>query len=95
MYRLEPVEYPDSEIYYFAPLDEYVPVFQQPFTILQEVVMAATPETEQALAEMETITLSGFLNYQACDDAICYLPQSVPISFVLDTEGPDRLRALR
>ena len=95
MYRLEPVEYPDSRVYYFAPLDEYVPVFQEPFTILQEVVMAASPETEEALADMETITLSGFLNYQACDDAICYLPQSVPISFVLETEGPDRLRALR
>lgn len=95
MYRLEPVEFPESEIYYFAPLDEYVPVFQEPFTILQEVVMAATPETEETLGDMETITLSGFLNYQACDDAICYLPQSVPISFVLDTEGPDRLRALR
>lgn len=56
---------------------------------------AATPETEEALGDMETITLSGFLNYQACDDAICYLPQSAPVSFVLDTEGPDRLRALR
>ena len=95
MYRFEPVEYPDSEIYYFEPLDEHVPVFQEPFTLLQEIVMAGSPETEAALAEMETITLSGFLNYQACDDAICYLPQSVPVSFVLDAESPDRQRALR
>ncbi len=95
MYRMEPVEYPDSEIYYFAPLDEYVPVFQEPFTLLQEIVMAGSAETEAALAEMDTITISGFLNYQACDDAICYLPQSVPVSFVLDAESPDRQRALR
>ena len=95
MFRLEPVEYPDSEIYHFVPLDEFVPVFQQPFTLLQEVVMAASPETETALEDMETITLSGFLNYQACDDAICYLPQSVPVSFVLDAESPDRQRAQR
>ena len=95
MYRMEPVEYPDSEIYYFAPLDEYVPVFQESFTLLQEIVMAGSAETEAALAEMDTITISGFLNYQACDDAICYLPQSVPVSFVLDAESPDRQRALR
>ena len=95
MFRLEPVTYPDSEIYYFAPLDEYVPVFQEPFTLLQEIVMAGSAETEAALAEMETLTLSGFLNYQACDDAICYLPQSVPVSFVLDAESPDRQRARR
>ena len=95
MYRMEPVEYPDSEIYYFAPLDEYVPVFQESFTLLQEIVMAGSAETEAALAEMDTITFSGFLNYQACDDAICYLPQSVPVSFVLDAESPDRQRALR
>ena len=95
MYRMEPVEYPDSEIYYFAPLDEYVPVFEEPFTLLQEIVMAGSAETEAALAEMDTITISGFLNYQACDDAICYLPQSVPVSFVLDAESPDRQRALR
>lgn len=95
MFRLEPVDYPDSEIYYFAPLDEHVPVFQESFTLLQEVVMAGSAETEAALAEMDTITLSGFLNYQACDDAICYLPQSVPVSFVLETENPDRQRALQ
>ena len=95
MYRMEPVEYPDSEIYFFAPLDEYVPVFQESFTLLQEIVMAGSAETEAALAEMDTITISGFLNYQACDDAICYLPQSVPVSFVLDAESPDRQRALR
>lgn len=95
MFRMEPVDYPDSEIYYFAPLDEYVPVFQESFTLLQEVVMAGSAETEAALAEMDTITLSGFLNYQACDDAICYLPQSVPVSFVLETENPDRQRALQ
>ena len=30
--RFEPVDFPASEIYYFAPLDERVPVYQSPFT---------------------------------------------------------------
>ena len=38
-----------------------------------------------------TLTLRGTLDYQACDDSICYNPVSVPLSWTvtltpLDTE---------
>ncbi|MCG8415430.1 MAG: protein-disulfide reductase DsbD N-terminal domain-containing protein, partial [Pseudomonadales bacterium] len=93
--RFEPVQYPESEIYHFVPLDEYVPVYQQKFTLLQEVVMDASEEAEAIMGELDALTLSGTLEYQACDDAICFLPVSVPISFTLDLELPDRQRAAR
>ena len=93
--RFEPVEFPDSEIYYFEPLDEHVPVYQQPFTILQEVVMSGDAEAEGIMAELDALTLTGTLEYQACDDAICFLPQSIPVSFTLDLDNPDRQRANR
>lgn len=93
--RFEPVEFPDSEIYHFEPLDEYVPVYQQPFTILQEAVVDASQEARAALIELDALTISGFLDYQACDDAICYNPVSIPLSFTLDLELLDRQRANR
>lgn len=93
--RSEPVEFPASEIYHFQPLDEYVPVYQQPFTILQELVVNASDTTEETLAGMENLTLSGSLQFQACDDAICYLPTSIPLAFTLDIDNPDRQRANR
>jgi peroxiredoxin len=93
--RYEPVEFPESETYHFEPLDELVPVYQQPFTILQEVVVNASETSEAAMAEMEALTLSGSLEFQACDDAICYLPVSMPISFTLDLDEPDVQRASR
>lgn len=93
--RYEPVEYPESEIYHFQPLDEYVPVYLRPFTLLQEVVVDASEEAEGIIAELETLDLSASLEYQACDDAICYLPVSVPLTFTLDLEDPDRQRANR
>ena len=93
--RFEPVEYPDSEIYYFEPLDEYVPVYQQPFTVLQEAVVGASRETQAALRELDALTISGSLDYQACDDAICYNPVSIPVAFTLDPELLDRQRANR
>ncbi len=88
--RYEPVEFPASEIYYFKPLDELVPVYQRPFRILQEVVVNSSGEARAGLAELDALTLTGTLNYQACDDEICYLPATVPLSFTLDLQDRDR-----
>ena len=93
--RFEPVEFPASEIYHFEPLDERVPVYQSPFTLLQEAVVAATPETEEALAQLDALTLSGTFDYQACDDRLCFEPVSVPLSFTLDLDLLDSQRANR
>jgi peroxiredoxin len=93
--RFEPVEFPASEIYYFEPLDERVPVYQRPFTLLQEAVVEATLEAEEALAQLDALTLSGTLDYQACDDELCFEPVSVPLSFTLDLDLLDQQRANR
>ena len=69
--------YPEAEIYHFEPLNERVPVFQKPFTLLQEVVLENEPKGEN------TLTVSGTLEYQACDDRICYNPVSVPLSWTV------------
>ena len=93
--RIEPVTYPESEIYYFEPLDEHVPVYQEQFTILQEVVMNGDARAEEVMSTLDALTLTGTLEYQACDDAICFLPQSIPVYFTVDLEMPDRQRANR
>ena len=92
--RFEPVIFPESEIYHFKPLDEYVPVYQESFTLLREAVVDASAEAEAALAELDALTLSGSLDYQACDDAICYPPASVPLTFTLYLERLDYQRAI-
>ena len=91
--ELEPTAYPASEIYHFEPLDEKVPVFQRPFRMVQEVVVGASPEAIEALGSVDVITLGGQLDYQACDDAVCFEPVSVPLSWTLAVEPLDRQRA--
>ena len=93
--RFEPVEFPASEIYHFEPLDERVRVYQQPFMLLQEVVISGAAEVEEALAELDALTLTGTLDYQACNDELCFDPVSVPLSFTLDLDVLDRQRANR
>tara|TARA_Y100000588_G_scaffold370654_1_gene441062 strand:+ start:2029 stop:2910 length:882 start_codon:yes stop_codon:yes gene_type:complete len=93
--RFEPVLFPESEIYHFEPLDERVPVYQEPFKLLQEAVVSGEPGVEDAFKELDGLTFSGTLDYQACDDAICFDPVSLPVSFTLDVDLLDRERANR
>ena len=79
--RTMPVQYPASEVYYFKPLNERVPVYQKPFTLVMDVVADATPEARKALAGKSELVVDGTLEYQACDDKICYNPVSIPLSW--------------
>ena len=84
------IVYPASEIYFFEPLNEKVPVYQKPFRLTQDVTVAATREAQQALAGMQTLTLTGKLEYQACDDKVCFKPNAIPFKFELKVKALDR-----
>ena len=66
--------YPASEIYHFKPLDERVEVFMKPFRLRRDLTLLATPEAQKLLAGMTTVTITGALEYQACDDKVCFNP---------------------
>jgi peroxiredoxin len=90
-----PMKYPASEIYNFKPLKERVPVYQNPFTLVQEVLVEGTREAQAAFRGKDELILVGALEYQACDDAICYTPTSIPLTWTLKfrplvTERPGR-----
>jgi peroxiredoxin len=72
--------YPVAEDYYFKPLDEHVAVYQKPFRISQRVTLDRAAAARLGSAP---ITLSGTLNYQACDDRLCYKPERVPLSWTI------------
>lgn len=88
--RTHDTRYPPSDIYHFRPLDERVEVYSKPFRLVQDVTILATPEIQKLLAAMPTITIAGALEYQACDDKVCYNPARVPFSFTLPTKVLDR-----
>jgi peroxiredoxin len=81
--RVLPMRYPDSEIYFFKPLNERVPVFQKPFRLVQELVLEGTRSAQEALRGKENVTVKGALEYQACNDRECFNPVSVPLSWTL------------
>jgi peroxiredoxin len=81
--RVLPMQYPASETYFFKPLNERVPVFRKPFTLVQEVVLEGTPQAQAALRGKESVTLNGTLDYQACDDKQCFNPASIPLTWTM------------
>ena len=82
--RILPVTYPASEIYHFKPLNERVATYQKPFTLLVELVPEVTPEAQKAFSGKKELSLTGTLEYQACDDKICYNPAAVPLSWTVE-----------
>jgi DsbC/DsbD-like thiol-disulfide interchange protein len=69
------VAYPKSELMTFA--DEKVPVFQKPFRLTQDVTL------DKSAKAGSMITVSGTVNYQACDDRVCYAPESAPVTWTV------------
>lgn len=88
-----PVQYPASEIYYFKPLNERVPVYQKPFRLMQSMTVSAAPDARAALAGVDTLTITGTFEYQACDDRLCYLPRSLPLAYSVKLRSLETERA--
>jgi peroxiredoxin len=78
-----PIKYPASQIYLFKPLNERTPVYEKPFTLLQDIELDGTPQAQTALRGRDSMTVNGTLEYQACDDKVCFNPESVPLSWTL------------
>ena len=51
---------------------------------MQDLTILATPEVQKLLAGQTSLTIRGTLDYQACDDKVCYAPASIPLSFTFD-----------
>jgi peroxiredoxin len=86
-------QFPQPEEYHFKPLDERVQVYQKDFRIVQDLTIDPSPQAAAALNSARDLTIEGVLEYQACDDAICYLPQSIPLSWTVTVKPLDRERA--
>src|SRR5260221_13855403 len=67
--------YPKSELMTFA--DEKVPGFQKPFRLTQDVTL------DKSAKAGSTVTVSGTVHYQACDDRVWYAPETSPVTWTI------------
>ena len=92
--ELKPAVYPPSKTLYLPAIKEQVPTFEGTFRISQDLQVNTGAEFWGSLGkDGKTFTITGKLEYQACDKTICYVPTSVPLKWQLQVFPLDRTRA--
>ena len=91
--KLLPLRYPDAKVLFLPAINESVPVYEDNFRLLQDVVVSSDRTFISSVTQTRTITLKGTLFYQACDREKCYLPQKSDVSWDVRVIPLDRERA--
>lgn len=80
-----PAEYPQPKQLHLPAIDETVAVYDSDFRLIRDVTIGA--------AKPGPLTIEGTLKYQACDDRVCYIPQTIPLKWTLEVDKLDVERA--
>lgn len=67
-------EFPKPEKLYLKAIDETVPAYRNRFRLIRDVTITAPASGP--------VTLDGSLRYQACDDRVCYIPQTLRLHWM-------------
>jgi DsbC/DsbD-like thiol-disulfide interchange protein len=84
--ELSVATYPSPKVLYLEAIQERVPVFEGKFRITQDVTVtpSKTGDVVRSLVSAQkTVSITGELEYQACDKTICYPATSVPLKWQL------------
>jgi hypothetical protein len=70
-------EFPKAEKLYLKAIDETVPAYRDHFRLIRDVTINGSTSTP--------VNLDGVLRYQACDDRVCYIPQTLHLNWTFRT----------
>ena len=87
-----PVTYPPSKKLTLKAINETVPVYEGRFSLQKEITLAAAAKLKPILTPDGAVEIEGTLRYQACDDRVCYIPETLPLKWVLRYEAHDPQR---
>ena len=89
-----PAIYPAFKTLYLPAIKETVPVYEGKFLIKQDVKVSSSSQFWGSLGkDGKVFTVTGKLEYQACDNTMCYVPTSVPVKWQIQVYPLDRTRA--
>ena len=87
------VRYPAAEQLNLKVIGETVPAYQGHVRLTREITIANADGLKAAADASGTLTVEGSLRYQACDDTMCYIPETLPVEWKLKVETLDATRA--
>ena len=77
--------FPASEKLRLEAIQETVPVYQNHIRITRDVTVGQN-------VKPGPLTVEGTFRYQACDDRVCYIPQTLPLKWTFEVQPLDRAR---
>jgi hypothetical protein len=84
--------YPNAKTVRLAAIQETVPVYEGHFRVLQTITLGNAQQVEPLLDKDRQLVIEGQFLYQACDDHECFLPETVPLRWVVKVSPFDRTR---
>ena len=85
-------EYPESHDLHLPAINETVPVYEGKFRVVRDLMVAQGREIGHLLDDDGNLLVKGTLRYQACDDKVCFIPQTVDLEWRFKFEQHDRTR---
>lgn len=87
-----PASYPAARKLHLPAIDETVPVYEGSIQLARELTIGQNREIRPLLRDGQ-LTVEGSFRYQACDDKMCYPPETIPLKWTFRLEQHDRQRA--
>jgi hypothetical protein len=91
-FELDAPVYPPSKTVTLAAIHEKVPEYEGQFRVLQTVTLGNAQQVEPLLDGNRQMAIEGQFTYQACDSRQCFLPETVPLKWVVKVMQFDRTR---
>lgn len=72
---IQPVTFPPSRKLHLPAIGETVPAYEGNIHLSRGVVLPSKARGD--------VTIVGSFRYQACDDRLCYIPETLPVKWVI------------
>lgn len=84
--------FPRAEKLFLKAINETVPTYTNHFRLTRDITIPPGDKLKQALDASGRLAVNSTLNYQACDDRMCYFPQKVRLQWTFEYQPLDKER---
>lgn len=82
--------FPRAEKLYLKAIGETVPAYRNHFRLTRDITIPPENKLKPAVDGSGHFVVDGSLRYQACDDRVCYIPQSLHMKWTFEYEASDK-----
>jgi peroxiredoxin len=90
--QAHPPVFPHAEKLFLKAINETVPTYTNHFRLIRDITIPPEEKLKAKVDGSGHFTVDSVLNYQACDDRMCYFPQKVRLQWTFEYEALDKPR---